>query len=80
MGWQGTLTADHSEPLTVRWVQSREELSRCSVKKKKKKKPMTINHSKGNEKNPLLHRTSQPNKQLNQSIKKSAFALFLKHL
>lgn len=33
MGWQETLTADHSEPPTVRWAQSREEPSLCSAKR-----------------------------------------------
>lgn len=33
MGWQEKLTADHSKPLTVKWVQSQEEPSLCSAKR-----------------------------------------------
>lgn len=32
MGWQETLTEDHSEPPTERWARSRGERSRCSAK------------------------------------------------
>lgn len=41
-GWQETLTADRSEPPTVRWVQSREEPSRCSAKRHRQELVVTM--------------------------------------